>query len=76
MNVELHNVSSCFKSKKLSLNLLETKWSLFHLLSKRKFLPQTLPNIVIENMRIKREKVTKFLGYILPRIFPGNMAVI
>ena len=76
MNAELHNVSSCFKSKKSFLNVNKTKWSLFHPLSKRKFLPQALPNIVIENMRIKREKVTKFLGYILPRINPGNMTVI
>ena len=31
-------------------------------LSKRQFLPQTLPNLLIEDIHIKREHVTKFLG--------------
>ena len=62
MNVELENVSTWFKSNKLSLNVDKTKWSLFHPLSKRQFLPQTLPNLLIEGIHIKREHVTKFLG--------------
>ena len=59
MNVELENVSAWFKSNKLSL---KTKWSLFHPLSKRQFLPQTLPDLLIEDIHLKREHVTKFLG--------------
>ena len=47
---------------KLSLNDYKIKWSLFHPLSKRQFLPQTLPNLLIEDIHIKREHVTKFLG--------------
>ena len=35
MNVELENVSTWFKSNKLSLNDDKTKWSLFHPLSER-----------------------------------------
>ena len=62
MNVELANVSTWFKSNKLSLNVDKTKWFLFHPLSKRQLLPQTLPNLLIENIHIKREHVTKFLG--------------
>ena len=62
MNVELENVSTWFKSNKLSLNVDKTKWFLFHPLSKRQFLPQTLPNLLIENIHIKREHVAKFLG--------------
>ena len=62
MNVELQIVSTWIKSNKLSLNVDKTKWSLFHPLSKRKFLPQTLPNLLIEDIHIKREHVTKFLG--------------
>ena len=62
MNVELENVSTWFKSNKLSLNVNKNKWSLFHPLSKRQFLPQTLPNLLIEDIHIKREHVTKFLG--------------
>ena len=51
-----------FKSNKLSLNVDKTKWSLFHPLSKRQFLPQTLPNVFIEDIHIQRDHVTKFLG--------------
>ena len=46
----------------MSLNVDKTKWLLFHRLSKRQSLPQTLPNLLIENIHIKREYVTKFLG--------------
>ena len=62
VNVELENVSTWFKSNKLFLNVDKTKWLLFHPLSKRQLLPQTLPNLLIENINIKREHVTKFLG--------------
>ena len=62
VNVELENVSTWFKSNTLSLNVDKTKWSLFHPLSKRQFLSQTLPNLLIEDIHIKREHVTKFLG--------------
>ena len=62
MNVELENVSTWFNSNKLSLNVDRTKWSLFQPLSKRQFLPLTLPNLLIEDIHIKREHVTKFLG--------------
>ena len=50
MNMELENVSSWFKSNILSLNVDKTKWLLFHPLSKRQFLPQILPNVLIENL--------------------------
>ena len=46
----------------LSLNFDKTKWLLFHSLSKRQLLPQTSPNLLIENIHIKKEHVTKFLG--------------
>ena len=46
----------------MSLNVDKTKWSLFHPLSKRQFLSQTLLNLLIEDIHIKREHVTKFLG--------------
>ena len=62
MNVELANASMWFKSNKFSLNVDKTKWLLFHLLSERQLLAQTLPNLLIENIHIKREHVTKFLG--------------
>ena len=40
----------------------KTKWTLFHPSSKKRFLPQTLPNLFIDDTDIKREIVTKFLG--------------
>ena len=61
MNKELENVSTWFKSNKLPLNVDKTKWLLFHPLSKKQSLPQTLPNL-IENIHIRKEYVTKFLG--------------
>ena len=60
MNVELDNVSTWFKSNKLSLNVDKTKLLLFHPLSKRKLLPQILPNLLIENIQVQREHVTNF----------------
>ena len=67
MNVEPADVSTWFKANKLSLNVDKTKWLLFHPFSKRKLLIQTLPNLLIENIYIKRERVTKFLGvFIVP----------
>ena len=38
MNLELENVSTSFKSNKLSLNVDKTKWLLFHPLSKKRHL--------------------------------------
>ena len=61
-NVGLENVSTWFKPNKLSLNVDKTKRSLFHPLSKRQFLPQTLSNLLVGDTLIKREHVTKFLG--------------
>ena len=61
MNKEIENASTWFKSNKLSLNIDKTKWLLFHLLSH----PQTLLNLLIENICIKREYVTKFLGVLI-----------
>ena len=56
INVELENVSTWFKSNKLSLNVDKTKWLLFHPLSKKQLLPHILPKL------IKREHVRKFFG--------------
>ena len=61
-DLELENVSTWFKSNNLPLIVDKTKWSLFHPFSKRQFLPRNLPNLLVENINIKREHVTKFLG--------------
>ena len=62
MNTELQKISTWFKSNKLSLNIAKTKWTIFHPASKTRFLPQHLPDLIIDTIKIKREKVTKFLG--------------
>ena len=62
MDMELANFSTWFKPNKLSLNVDKTKWLLFHPLSKGQLLQQTLPNLFIENIHIKKEHVTKFLS--------------
>ena len=59
MNVELANVSAWFTSNKMSPNVDKIKWLLFHPLSKKQLLPQTLPTFLL---RI----------YILMKICPGN----
>ena len=65
MNVELEKVSTWFKPNKLSSNADKTKWLLFHPLSRRQFFPQTLSELLIKNIHIKREHVTNFLSLII-----------
>ena len=45
--------------------LIKLNGLLFHLLSKKHLLSQTLPNLLIENIHIKSEHLTKFLGVFL-----------
>ena len=72
LNLKLENASTWFKSNKLSLNVNKSKWLLFHPLSKKQLLPQTLRNLLIENIDIKREHVTKFLGVFIDEICLKN----
>ena len=72
LNLKLENDSTWFKSNKLSLNVDKTRWLLFHPLSKKQLLPLTLPNLLIENIDIKREHVTKFLGVFIDEICLKN----
>ena len=65
MNNELNKITVWFKSNKLSLNVNETKWTLFHSSSKKRFLPKTFPNLVINNIIIEWKTVTKFLGVLI-----------
>ncbi|XP_065656738.1 uncharacterized protein LOC136082088 [Hydra vulgaris] len=65
MNKELKCVSEWFKCNKLTLNLDKTKYILFHPISKKRFLPTTMPKILIDELEIKRETFTSFLGIYL-----------
>ena len=60
--MEFASVSTWFNPNNLSAHLDKTNSLLFHTLSKRQLLPQTLPILLFENIHIKREHVTKFLG--------------
>ena len=67
MNVEIANVSTWLNKKKIYLNVDKTNWLLFHPLSKKQLLKQSLPNLFIEIIHIKREHVTKFLGVFIDK---------
>ena len=64
-NCELNEISLWFKANKLSLNLTKTKYSLFHLASKKGFLREPLPFLKMDNIATERENVTKFLGVLI-----------
>ena len=65
MNDELGNISTWFKANKLSLNVSKTKFSLFHPNSKKRFVPADLPLLKIDDTRIIRDPITKFLGVLI-----------
>ena len=50
VNRELGNVTVWFKANKLSLNVNKTKWSLFHPVSKKRYLPKVLPDLSINGI--------------------------
>ena len=62
MNNELKSVSTWFKANKLSINIDKTKWTIFHLTSKKHVMPTKFPELFIDGITLKRETVTKFLG--------------
>ena len=61
MSEELRKVANRFKANKLSLNISETKYYLFHSKRKRKDIANILPPLHFDNVPIKREFTTKFL---------------
>ena len=74
-NKELEHLSHWFKSNKLTLNTEKTKWILFHSLRKKSSLPSNLPQILIDNVEIKRDPVTKFLGVYLDENITWNQHI-
>ena len=62
MNKELQSVFNWFKANKLSTNIDKIKWTIFHLPSKKRFMPTKFPELFIDGINLKRETVTKFLG--------------
>ena len=56
VNLELNKLNEWFKANKLSLNADKTKYTFFHKLSKRDNIPLKLPQLLINDTIIKREK--------------------
>ena len=65
MKEELRKVANWFKANKFSWNISKTKYSFFYSTRKRKDTPNFLPPLHIDNVLVKREFVTKFLGVYL-----------
>ena len=65
VNKELANINEWFVANKLSLNVEKTKYSFFHKPSKKDDISLQLPNLTINNRKIKREESIKFIGVLL-----------
>ena len=65
MNTALKNISLWFKSNMLSLNVSKTNYTLFHSKHKKSKIPDTLPDLFMDNIKIERKTVTKFLGVLV-----------
>ena len=65
VNDELTKLAQWFKANKLSLNVSKTKYTFFHKLNTRDYIPLKLPVLCINQVVIKREHSMKFLGVIL-----------
>ena len=65
VNEELHKLSEWFSCNKLSLNTDKTKYTFFHKLRQSDNIPLKLPKLTINNIAIKRDYVTKFLGILI-----------
>ena len=65
MNAELSHLIDWFCANKLSLNTDKTKYVLFHKAKSKKNLPLVLPNLFINDVKIKRENSLKSLGVMI-----------
>ena len=65
MNAELCHLNDWFCTKKLSLNTDKTKYVLFYEAKSKGNLPLVLPDLFINDVKIKRENSLKFLGVLI-----------
>ena len=70
VNREFWNINEWFISNKLSLNVKNTKFSIFHKASRREHLPLVLRKLFINHRVMKRQSSTKFLVILLD----GNLS--
>ena len=62
VNAELDSINTWFRVNKLSLNANKTKYVLFHKPRLKENLPLKLPDLYLNNIKIKRETFLRFLG--------------
>ena len=65
MNAELSHLNDWFCANKLSLNTDKTKYVLFHKAKSKDNLPLVLPDLFINDVKIKSENSLKFLGVMI-----------
>ena len=65
MNAELSHLNDWFCANKLSLNTDKTKYVLFHKAKSKDNLPLVLPDLFINDVKIKSENSMKFLGVMI-----------
>ena len=65
MNVELSHLNDWFGANKLSLNTDKTKYVLFHKAKSKNNLPLVLPDLFINDVKIKSENSLRFLRVVI-----------
>ena len=68
MNKELKSVPTLHKASKLSINIDKTKWTIFHLTSKKRFIPTKFRELFIDGITLEQETFAMFLKYLLMKI--------
>ena len=72
MNKELKSASTWFKANKLSVNIDQTKWTIFHPTSKKLFMPTKFSELFTDGITLKRETVNRFWVYLLMKMSHGK----
>ena len=65
INAELSNLNDCFCANNVSPNTDKTKYVLFHKAKSKSNLPLVLPDLFINNAKIKRGNSLEFLGVMI-----------
>jgi hypothetical protein len=65
MNTELTKVNIWFRANKLSLNVEKTNYTLFHKKTQELNIPLKLPELFLNDKRIKKQVSIKFLGILV-----------
>ena len=75
MNDELSHLNDWFYANKLSLNTDKTKYVLFHNAKSKDNLHLVLPDLFLDDVKVKRQKSLKFLGVMIDGVLPWKTHV-